>query len=224
MLSNRASAKPFRIAPSALTFTVTAMRPKVEQGFPGDTDHHGADATAVAFLQETGSRLFQEGAYAYLATATWRPREAPDATTFGPAMKAAFTRPLKPGDLLLVYEIGTAWVVTEAGIQEVPGGLADLAGYPQAKALGENPRSAKFLTTQPRDLIPILSQTFKDWNRVMEDRVRLQRPIRVTMQDFAKLVVTILYQDAEAAAKDETVLGLRQVLRNVTVEGLDDAY
>ena len=222
MLSNRTGAKSSRIASSFETYTVTAFRPTPERGFPEAIERAGGADTAQAFMTESGPELFQAGAYLYQTTLTWRPRTALDEGTFAEAARGPFGHRVRPGDLLVVYETRAVFVITDGPVLRAPCGLADLAGYPQAQALQETPRPARFLTTQYKDLRNVMAQTINGWDRRSDDLLRLQRTIRVTRSDFARLVVTILFQDAEAAGKGEPELGLRQVLRDVVVEGFDE--
>lgn len=225
LLSNRAAPRTFHIAPATAQHTVTALRPRPAFGFPDDSAAAREAETACAFLSGPGRTLLQSGAYGFLNTMTWRPRQPVEDGAIGRAMGRVFPSHLRPADILVMYERGEVWVVdADGGIQRCALSFADLLDYPEANALGEVPRSTTFGTNLCADLVAVMGQTIGGFGRREETCVRVGRPVRITAKDFAALVIAILYQDAEARTNRQAVLGLKQIITDVRVLGASDAY
>lgn len=223
MISNRQARAAFRIAPAGAGHTVTALRPWRDAGVPDDTDPPAGPEAAPTLADDAAARL-QAGGGRHLMTMTWRPRTpvAPEET--GRAMRGIFPVRLRPGDLLVMHEHGEVWQIDAEGrIERCERSFADLLGYPAANALGEIPRSTVLRTNRVDDLLWMLSQTVRGWGRREETCLRVGRPVRITAEDFAKLAITLIDHQARARSADPAAPGIRDILTDVAVCGLEAA-
>ena len=224
MISNRQPRTAFRIASAGAGHTVSALRPRRDAGFPGDTDAPFRPETARAFVEDAAAALVLAGAYGYVTTMTWRPRNPVEPDETGRAMRRVFPARLGPGDILVMHESGEVWVLdAEGGAQRCGCSFADLMGYPAANALGEMARSTVLRTNRVDDLLWMLSQTVRGWGRREETCLRVGRPVRITAEDFAKLAMTLIDHQARSRSEDPDAPGIRDILTDVAVCGVEAA-